>query len=138
MSPEYDAIVFYSADDRREVIEICEKLKEKGIKLWLDIWELRPGTDWQKELDNVFRFAKSAIVFVGASSVSPWQNLETRAFLRESTKTMMPIIPVILESAPKAPQLPAFLSYYSWVDFRSKSPDPIEQLMWGITGQKVT
>ncbi len=34
------------------------------------------------------------------------------------------------------PQLPAFLKGRTWVDFRSYAPDPLKQLVWGITGER--
>ena len=44
----------------------------------------------------------------------------------------------MLPDAPEQPQLPIFLRNRHWVDFRRKKPDPLEQLIWGITGQKPT
>jgi hypothetical protein len=29
-----------------------------------------------------------------------------------------------------------FLSNHTWVDFRKSDPDPLEYLIWGITGKK--
>ena len=34
------------------------------------------------------------------------------------------------------PELPPFLKGMTWVDFRKRDPDPLAQLIWGITGQK--
>jgi hypothetical protein len=48
-----------------------------------------------------------------------------------------PIIPVILAEATKKMQLPAFLEGMTWVDFRMQDPDPMEQLIWGISGEQV-
>ena len=47
-----------------------------------------------------------------------------------------PIIPVILAGRRGRPRLPAFLDLWHVVDMRERKPDPFEQLVWGITGQK--
>ena len=40
-------------------------------------------------------------------------------------------------NAPEKPKLPVFLSAMTWVEFRKIDPDPLAQLIWGITGQRV-
>ena len=32
--------------------------------------------------------------------------------------------------------MPVFLKSRTWVDFRSWDPDPLKQLVWGITGER--
>ena len=34
----------------------------------------------------------------------------------------------------ESPKLPLFFKGLTWVDFRNKEPDPLKQLIWGITG----
>ena len=80
---------------------------------------------------------KSAAVFVGKNGIGPWQQEELTAFLREFLNRRCPVIPVILPDAATKPRLPIFLNSKTWVDFRKDDPDPMEQLIWGITGNKV-
>jgi hypothetical protein len=47
-----------------------------------------------------------------------------------------PVIPTILGSATTTPELPWTLENRHRVDFRIADPDPLKQLIWGITGQK--
>ncbi len=103
---------------------------------WLDEWELRPGLPWQQALEKQTRHIKSAAVFVGKNGIGPWQQQELDAFLREFVKRGCPVIPVLLSDAPKIPELPVFLKSMTWVDFRTNEPDPLEQLIWGITGER--
>ena len=44
------------------------------------------------------------------------------------------MIPVLLDNAPSAPDLPIFLRAMTYVDFRLREPDPMVRLEWGITG----
>jgi len=58
------------------------------------------------------------------------------AFLSEFVNRGCPVIPVLLPDVGKVPVLPIFLKGMTWVDFRRQDPDPMKQLIWGITGQR--
>jgi hypothetical protein len=47
------------------------------------------------------------------------------------------LIPVVLPSAKATPDLPWTLANLHWVDLRVTNPDPLKQLIWGITGQNL-
>jgi len=133
---DYDVFLCHNSRDKEQVIAIGERLKERGILPWLDIWEIRPGTRWQQELQKRIKSIKSAAVFIGPGRTGPWQGLEVEGLLDEIAKRKRPIIPVILESRQGRPQLPAFLRLWHEVDMRQPDPDPFEQLVWGITGER--
>ena len=106
---------------------------------WLDEWELRPGLPWQPLLEEQIGTIKSAAVFVGKNGTGPWQDMELYAFLRKFAKRegqKCPVIPVILPDCENPPELPTFLESMTWVDFRKPDPDPLERLIWGITGER--
>jgi ActR/RegA family two-component response regulator len=133
---EFDVFLCHNSEDKKTIKEIGNKLLEQNIKPWLDIWELRPGLPWQDIVEEQIEEIKSAAVFVGESGLGPWQEMEIRGLLSEFVKRKCPVIPVILSNAPKKPRLPLFLREMTWVDFRKKVPDPMNQLIWGITGQR--
>lgn len=133
-SGDFDVFLCHNGQDKSAVKEIANKLIGLGIRPWLDEWELRPGIPWQRELEKQIAKIKSAAVFVGDHGVGPWQQEELEAFLREFNRRSCPVIPVILDYAPKEPDLPIFLSGRTWVNFRQKDPDPLKRLVWGITG----
>ena len=133
---EFDVFLCHNSKDKAEVKKIGEWLKEKGILPWLDVWELRPGLPWQHLLEKQIGQIRSVAVSVGKDGIGPWEQMELEAFLREFVKRGCPVIPVLLPDAPKEPQLPIFLAGMTWVDFRKRDPDPIESLIWGITGER--
>jgi hypothetical protein len=133
---DFDVFLCHHGKNKPRVKEIGEKLKEQGILPWLDEWELRPGLSWQRLLEKQIRQIKSAGVFVGKDGIGPWQQQEIEAFLRQFVKRGCPVIPVLLPDAPRKPKLPIFLESMIWVDFRSQDPDPMERLIWGITGER--
>jgi small GTP-binding protein len=135
---DFDVFLCHNSQDKRAVKELGEKLKSTGILPWLDEWELRPGLPWQRLLEEQISKIKAAAVFVGPDGIGPWQRNELDAFLRAFVERGCPVIPVLLPTAPKIPNLPIFLQSMTWVDFRKDDPEPLERLIWGITGERVT
>jgi hypothetical protein len=133
---EFDVFLCHNNQDKSQVKEVGEKLKERGILPWLDEWELRPGLPWQRLLEQEIEKIKSAAVFVGKEGIGPWQQMELEAFLLRFVRQGHPVIPVLLPGAPAEPKLPTFLENMTWVDFRRKEPDSMGQLLWGITGER--
>jgi len=133
----YDVFLCYNRIDQDEVRKIGELLKQKGVLPWFDEWELRPGLPWQRELEKQIRKIKAVAVFVGRKGMGPWQDLEQAAFLREFVGRKCPVVPVILDNVPRSPKLPVFLKGMTWVDFRRQEPDPLKQLIWGVTGERI-
>lgn len=133
---DFDVFLCHNSQDKLEVKEIGQLLKKRGIQPWLDEWELQPGLPWQDALEDQIPNIRSAAVFVGSNGTGPWQAMEIAAFLREFVKRKCPVIPILLGSASTAPHLPTFLRGMTWVDFRKREPDPLDQLIFGITGKK--
>ncbi|MCC5650587.1 GUN4 domain-containing protein [Nostoc sp. XA013] len=133
---KFDVFLCHNSKDKPAVIEVAEQLQQRGIVPWLDIWHLRPGLSWQRALEQQIDQIGAAAVFVGGSGFGPWQSQEIDAFIRAFVNRQCPVIPVLLPDAPQEPKLPIFLQGLMWVDFRLQSPEPMGQLMWGITGNK--
>ncbi len=132
---QFDVFLCHNSEDKPAVIQIAQQLRQNNLKPWLDVWALRPGFDWQDVLEKQIESIGAAAVFVGSSGLGPWQSQEIKAFLRVfSNKSECPIIPVLLPNALKEPPIPLFLGNRHYIDFRVQDPDPLAQLLWGITG----
>lgn len=130
---EFDVFLCHNWEDKPAVRELAERLRERGLRPWLDERELRPGFPWQPKLEDVIAGIPAAAVIVG-SQMGPWQDQESAAFLRQFIKRRCAVVPVLLPGAD--PQsLPVFLDGLTYVDLAATVPDPIDQLMWGITGE---
>lgn len=133
---EFDVFLCHNSKDKPAVRELNMRLKSAGIRTWLDEEQLPPGSLWQEILEEQIGSIRTAAVLVGESGFGPWQDVETRAFLAEFARRKCRVIPSALVGCPSAPQLPLFLSQFTWVDFREPDSNPFEKLMWGITGIK--
>jgi hypothetical protein len=135
-SNDFDVFLCHNSEDKDAVKAIGEELKKRGILPWPDEWNLRPVFPWQRALEEQIENVKSAAVFVGASGIGPWQEVEREAFIIRMVETGKPVMAVILPSVTGEPDLPLYLKRFTWVDFREQTPDPMEQLIWGITGER--
>jgi hypothetical protein len=132
----FDVFLCHNVGDKPAVMAIGRSLMANGVLPWLDQWELRPGMPWQRSLEEQIANIRAAAVFVGGSGIGPWQRQELDGFLREFSTRGCPVIPVLLPGAGGEPELPLFLRGMTWVDFRVTDPDPLLQLIWGITGRR--
>ncbi len=135
-----------SQEDRGIVKEIGNELKKRGILPWLDIWEFRPGTPWQREIEQQIENENilAAAVFVGKEGVTSWLQMTTDALIREFVTQGRPVIPALLPGNSDWPKLPVLLKGMDRVDFRhfkqhfnfAPDEDPFNRLIFGITGRR--
>jgi hypothetical protein len=128
---EFDLFLCHNPQDKAAVRELARRLRERGLRPWLDEDELRPGVSWQAALEDVIAGIPAVAVTVG-SRVAPWQDRELAAFLRRFSRRGCVIVPVLLPGASPV-DLPVFLDGLAWVNLAATEPDPIDQLVWSVT-----
>jgi hypothetical protein len=134
---QFDVFICYNRKDWQSVETIAKKLVENDLNPWLDQWHLRPGCIWQKELEHQIKTINAAAIFIGKDKLGDWQEQEVLSFLDECSKRKYPLIPVFLAESEETPDdLPLFLKNHTCVDFRIKDTDPMNRLIFGITGTK--
>src|SRR5262249_21777188 len=117
--------------------ELAEALRARGLRVWLDEWELVPGRPWQEALEEVIETTRSSAVLVGKDGIGPWQDSEMRGCLSEFVDRKLPGIPVLLPDVPAVPRLPFFLKRFTWVDLREGlTEEGLDRLQWGVTGKR--
>ncbi|MBF0552746.1 MAG: toll/interleukin-1 receptor domain-containing protein, partial [Deltaproteobacteria bacterium] len=136
---QYDVFLCHNSQDKPVVRELGELLKQRGLKVWLDEWELIPGDRWLQVIQNLIANKKilSAAVLVGLDGFGPWHKQEVEGFLIWSINHGLRVIPVLLPNSPSDLELPPFLASLTWVDLREGlSQKNLDRLVWGITGVK--
>src|SRR5947208_497611 len=117
-------------------MDIGNKLKAQGILPWFDLLEVRPGTPELRKQEEQIERIPSAAVFVGQHKIVDKQELQMYSFIGQFFEREIPVIPVILSRAPKDLKLPPYLGNFSQIDFRRLVPEPMGQLLFGITGKR--
>lgn len=135
---KFDVFLCHNSKEKAEVEKIREQLKKRGIYAWLDKYDFEPFRRWQDQLEEIIPQIKAVAVFIGSSGVGPWADLEMQEFLVEFAERKIRMGLVILPDCPDEliKIVPRFIRSFHWVDFRQSEPDPMEQLIWGITGVK--
>jgi hypothetical protein len=135
---EFNVFLCHNSQEKTQIEEIRTKLLQKGIYAWLDKYDFEPFIPWQDQLDEIIPQIKAAAVFIGSSGVGPWADIEMREFLVEFAQRKLRMGLVILPGCPDdlINKVPRFMRSFQWVDFRQQNPDPMERLIWGITGIK--
>jgi WD40 repeat protein len=131
---QFDVFLCYNRSDAQAVEAIYHKLREHKIRPWRDVDNLRPGDIWLDRINELIGSVNAAAIFVGASATGRVQDMEIRALLRTFAERGVRIIPILLPGAGPRPSWSVFLDDFQWVDFQRSNPEPLSQLLYGITG----
>lgn len=133
----FDVFLSHNSRDKTAVRKLAQALLDRGLRPWLDEWELSPGRSWQDVYMQVIREARSVAVLIGSDGIGPWQILEQKTLLVEASRCGLPVIPVLLPHAPETPDLPIFLSNRHYIDMRQGlSNENLDHLVRGIIGTR--
>ena len=90
-----------SEDKERFVLGFARRLRERGIDVWLDRWEMYPGDSL---VDKIFTEgigkASAVVVVLSVYSVNkPWVREELNAAVVKRINSGSKLIPVVLDSS---------------------------------------
>ena len=134
---EFDAFLSHGPTDSDWAIRLKMALEERGLSVWLDREQIRPGDSIVADVEAGLELCKSYVLVVSPDAIrSQWVSKEYHraVTLAKQKDRPLQLIPVILGKA----ELPGFLSTRNWVEFLDDSTFDanIERLIWGITGTK--
>ncbi|MCL4202232.1 MAG: SUMF1/EgtB/PvdO family nonheme iron enzyme [Pirellulaceae bacterium] len=137
----FDTLLSHNSADKPAVEQLAVRLRDAGVSVWFDKWNLSPGEPWQDAIERALADSRSVAVFLGPDGLGPWHQLEMRAALSQQVDAQrgFRVIPVLLPGATAATSanLPAFLKQLTWVQFRDTLDDAEawQRLLAGIRGQ---
>jgi hypothetical protein len=129
----FSVFLSYNRADKSAVAFIARRLQEKGIRTWLDQWNLIPGEPWYPAIEEAISDCTAVAVFLGPSGRSTWQNREMRLAIDRAAR----VIPVLLPDAARDAE-PSFLTEHTWVEFGGSLDDEeaIRLLICGVKGER--
>lgn len=136
---QHDVFVSYNGDDREWAKQFASELRELGVRVWFDQWDLRAGQPWMDGLEAAIQESASFTILVGQAGLGPWMGPEIRQALSNLVQRGCPVIPVILPGVEHF-ELPLFLQQCQYIDYRDRQTylQRMEKLVMGITGRKLT
>ncbi|NKL98673.1 toll/interleukin-1 receptor domain-containing protein [Rhizobium leguminosarum] len=133
----FDIFLSYKSEDSGWVSNLKDDLQKRGVQVWLDKNEIRPGDLFAQALEDGLESSSAIGLVITPESVSSgWVKEEYYRALSLAKSQSLQLIPLILKDA----QLPGFLSSRHHVDFRQQAnfDRAVDQLVWpGLTGEKV-
>lgn len=129
----FDVFLSYHSGDSEWVSQLKGELVSRGIRVWLDSEQIRPGDRFTGALASAIDQVGSVVVVLSPGSVrSPWVEEEFSLALAKRRR----VIAVLIEEV----EPPGFLQGRTWVDFRDPSAfdASVEQLVFGITGSRTS
>lgn len=78
---KYDVFLSHSAKDKAVVRPIAERLREDGLRVWLDDWEIRPGDSISAKIEEGLEHSRVLVLCMSANVFgSDWAQLEAGTF----------------------------------------------------------
>jgi uncharacterized protein YjbI with pentapeptide repeats len=126
----------HAGEDADAAKELAAQLRHAGLRVWLDVEELKPGDRWMPAIEQVLAEADAFAVYIAKSGLRNWVDQEVRVALDRATKSQaFRLIPLLGPGAdPQA--LPLFLKQYHWLDLRNgASPSELQKLVGSVLDQ---
>jgi hypothetical protein len=128
----FDVFLSYHSGDAAWVAALKDALVSKGLRVWLDSEQIRPGDQYPGALARAIDSVRSVVVVLSPGSVaSTWVEEEYNLALAKRAH----VIAALIDDA----EPPGFLGGRTWVDFRDEAnfDASLDQLVFGITGTPV-
>ena len=123
----YDVFLTYSSHDRAKATRIAKMLRDMGLRVWFDDWEIRPGDAIPLQIEKGIQNSRTLVLLLSNAALqSDWVSLErTSALFRDPTNTRRRIVPVLLDDA----EIPDLLRVYRYVDARRLNTTSLQSLL---------
>jgi hypothetical protein len=135
-APAGPAKVFLShaSEDRTFVVDFASRLRQRGVDVWLDRWEILPGDSF---VDRIFEEgiaqAKAIIVVLSRhSAAKPWVREELNVAVVRKINAATRLIPVVIDDC----EVPVCLQATLWEkidDLKSYGPS-LDRIVLSIFG----
>jgi hypothetical protein len=134
---KFDIFLSYKSEDSDWVNRLENSLRQRGVKVWRDKNEIRPGDLFASSLEAGLDTSHSVgLVVTPASLKSDWVRDEYYRALSLTNQRKARLIPLVRAGT----SLPGFLSSRQCIDFRNDKTfeSKVDSLVWpGITGHRI-
>jgi TIR domain len=120
-------------------IEEAPAARERGLQVWFDKDHLRPGEQWQEQLEYAIQHRATAFaVYVGSRGVVNWVEAEVRLGLSRAAAgagKRFPFIPILAPGA-NSKSMPGFAQQYQGVHEVETNPGEFRKLIDTVLGDR--
>ena len=96
----------HASPDKPAVEEFARRLREeRGIDAWFDLWEITPGDDVVRRMDDGLASCDAALIFL-SHATGKWMDAEVSTLIHDRIEAGKRVIPVLMvDDAPIRPLL---------------------------------
>jgi len=126
---DYDVFLSYSTKDKIVVHDLAERLKQDGVRVWIDAWAINPGDSIPLKIQQGIEQSRTLLMCMSPHYFdSEWGKLEHYTLLfRDPTNTQRRFIPILIADCKK----PDIIAQFLHLDWRTPSDDVYEKLLAG-------
>src|SRR6266567_1200806 len=124
---EYDVFLSHNAKDKPRVRRLAERLKQAGLRVWFDEWNIGSGDIISLKVDEGLEQSRVLLLCISPNALgSDWVALErSTAIHRDPSNEGRRFIPLLLADC----ELPDTLRRYKYVDFREETDAEFTELV---------
>jgi small GTP-binding protein len=124
---QYDVFLSHHSSDKGLVRRLAERLRNHGLRVWFDEWEIRPGDDIYLAIERGLELSQTLVLCLSPAAIGPgWATLERSTFLfRDPSNMRRRFVPLRLGDC----EIPKAMRGYRHIDFRSKSDSVFLELL---------
>jgi len=123
----YDVFLSYSSKDKAIVQPLAERLREDGVRVWFDGWEIKPGDDIFLKVEYGLQDSRALVLAISANSLgSDWVMLERgTALFRDPTNSERRFVPLLTQDC----DIPDVIRRYRHIDWREGTDTAYVELL---------
>lgn len=122
--------ISYCSSDRDEVYKLANTLKERGLDIWLDSWNISVGDSISRQIEKGLAECDFLIIWLTEKAInSVWVNAEWKSQYETHLKNRTVILPALAE---RNCQIPILLKDIKFADFTSNFDAGVKDLINGI------
>lgn len=120
---EFDVFLSHSSKDKAVVRDLAVRLKNDGLRIWFDEWEVKPGDSSPKKIETGLEQSRTLVLCMSANAFgADWAGLEDNTFrFRDPLSQERRFIPLRLDDTPTKAALAQFLCLDWNVEKRAES-----------------
>lgn len=89
--------VSYARLDHDFVLQLAQALKEHGVSIWIDQWDIPLGADWDRSIDDAIRTSNQFLIVLSPAATASENAGEVRGELRRALEQHKEIVPVLYQ-----------------------------------------
>ena len=105
-----DTFICYAREDMAFALKVAEGLKGRDIPVWVDKWNIEPGTDWDRAIEETLRSCANVVIILSPAAVT---SNEVRGELRTALNGEKFIVPLLYQPC----EIPRQIQHLQYVDF---------------------